>query len=171
MIYVIPRIWKDLTKIARFVYLVQIGSQKYRRIFFFFWIAYPVYSQIWLYYLPRVDDHFGYITKLTPKIYIYTGVDRQPYCEKTFLFSSFWEYSFTFDPISEPFEWKRQISTPRALAIFPFLAFFLRELPLWCKVLHDSLKSFVIRFLCFRLTWRTFPCCCCRVMTTSPVFF
>jgi len=77
VIYVIPRIWKDLTKIARFVYLVQIGSQKYRRIFFFFWIAYPVYSQIWLYYLPRVDDHFGYITKLTPKIYIYIYWSRQ----------------------------------------------------------------------------------------------
>jgi len=42
--YVIPRIWKDLRKIARFVYLVQIGSQKYRRIFFLK-LAYPVIAK------------------------------------------------------------------------------------------------------------------------------
>jgi hypothetical protein len=47
--------------------MVQVGSQKYRRMSNFFSFSYLSWDQIWL-NLPHDDCHFGYITKLTGKI-------------------------------------------------------------------------------------------------------
>jgi hypothetical protein len=105
--------WSDLCdpqNLKRFKknWQICIGSQKYRRIFFFlnlhilFIAKFGYIIFLWLMTTLATSQNW-------PQKYIYSGVDRQPYCEKTFLSSSFWENSFTFDPICEPFQWKRQI--------------------------------------------------------------
>jgi len=47
--------------------MVQVGSQKYRRMSRFFSFSYLSCGQIWL-NLSKDDCHFGYITKVTGKI-------------------------------------------------------------------------------------------------------
>jgi hypothetical protein len=58
---------KDLRKLARFIYLIQVGSQKYGGMLIFQNFHVWFIAIIWL-NLPMVDCQFGYITKLTKKI-------------------------------------------------------------------------------------------------------
>ncbi len=51
----------------RLLYMVQVGSQQYRKMCKSFSFSYLSCGQIWL-NLPKDDCHFGYITKLTGKI-------------------------------------------------------------------------------------------------------
>jgi hypothetical protein len=67
---------KKSFQIARFLCLVPVGSQEYRRIpvfFFFFLLSYLFCSQIWLNHLMDDDRHFSYITKLTQKTSMLQG--------------------------------------------------------------------------------------------------
>jgi hypothetical protein len=63
----IARTRQNNKKLPRLLYMVQVGSQKYRRMSKFFSFLYLSCGQIWL-NLPKDDCHFGYITKLTGKI-------------------------------------------------------------------------------------------------------
>jgi len=53
----LPKFEKNLRKITKFLYMVQVGSEKYRRIFKLFFLSYLACGQIWLNF-PMDDCHF-----------------------------------------------------------------------------------------------------------------
>jgi len=66
MIFFESKFWKKfmkIYKITRFLYMVQVRSQKYKGKYIYFFLSYFVNSQIWLNQVMD-DRHIGYITKL-----------------------------------------------------------------------------------------------------------
>jgi hypothetical protein len=59
----IRQISKKNLQIARFLLLVPVGSQKYRKDFILSYLHISTCGQIWLNHFPD-DSHLGYITKL-----------------------------------------------------------------------------------------------------------
>jgi hypothetical protein len=62
----IAKIHRNSRKISRFLQMVQVCSQKYRKMYRIFTFIFLAYSQICLIFLVN-HHHFSYITKLTPK--------------------------------------------------------------------------------------------------------
>jgi hypothetical protein len=58
MIFNCQNLKKNLRKITKFLYMVQVGNEKYRRMFKLFFLSYLACGQIWL-NLPMDDCHFA----------------------------------------------------------------------------------------------------------------